>query len=444
MITGHVPFDAETPAGVLEKQLTEPLVRPIQFVADVPEEVERVVFKALARKPEDRYADMGAMAEVLEKLAQGALTPQSLPIAVVGNESTIDYADGDQLPEPHAPSSSAQSAKSEKSTLPTSSAQFTQPHQSRAQTTIDYGSEAASAQSVWQVPHSPISPQSQSAPSPQAESKQEKGKNKAGLFLAGLVGLITLTLIVIYNYTPSHAETVTPIKTQLSAKDGMEQVYVPEGEFLMGSNGYTSDEQPQHTVYLDAFWIDKTEVTNAMYRKCVESGICEQPNCNYSDSQKNDHPVVCVDWNQAHSYCQWAGGRLPSEAEWEKAARGTDGRTYPWGENIDCGRANYGDGRLFGQKCVGDTTEVGKYPSGASPYGALDMAGNAWEWVNDWYGENYYQNSAQKNPTGPDSGQYRVLRGGSWFDGTRGVRTAIRNRVTPVLRNYNDGFRCVR
>jgi formylglycine-generating enzyme required for sulfatase activity len=217
----------------------------------------------------------------------------------------------------------------------------------------------------------------------------------------------------------------------------MVMVFVPAGEFSMGSNDGESDEKPVHTVYLDAYYIDEYEVTNAQYRKCVEAGVCSQPSY-WDDSgyNKPNQPVVGVNWNDAKTYCQWAGARLPTEAEWEKAAQGTDGRTYPWGnQSADCSRANYGG-------CVGRPAEVGQYPTGASPYGALDMAGNVWEWVADWYAADYYGRSPARNPQGPDSGQYRVLRGGSWSASAYSLRAAYRGGSDPADRSGSSGFRC--
>jgi len=231
--------------------------------------------------------------------------------------------------------------------------------------------------------------------------------------------------------------------------DAMVMVYVPAGEFLMGSTDADSyandDEKPQHTVYLDAFWIDKTEVTNAQFRECVEAGACQAPASNgsssrdsyYGDSSFDNYPVIYVNWNQAKAYCEWAGGRLPTEAEWEKAARGTDGRKCPWGnQDPDCDRANYGS------DCVGETSQVGNYPSGASPYGALDMAGNVWEWVADSYGDGYYAISPSNNPKGPDSGGFKVLRGGSWVSSPDDVRAAHRDVYAPDDLYHDIGFRC--
>jgi len=224
----------------------------------------------------------------------------------------------------------------------------------------------------------------------------------------------------------------------------MVMVYVPEGDFSMGSNSY-SDEQPIHIVYLDSFWIDQTEVTNRMYTLCVAAGKCAPPDSSSSYSRSSyygnpdygDFPVIYVSWNDASAYCAWADRRLPTEAEWEKAARGTDERTYPWGNTIDCSLANY-------YSCVGDTTAVGSYESGKSPYGVYDLAGNIWEWVNDWYSDTYYASLPDRNPTGPSSGDYRVLRGGAWFNGDFYVRSADRYWSSPTLSNYYIGFRCSR
>jgi formylglycine-generating enzyme required for sulfatase activity len=237
--------------------------------------------------------------------------------------------------------------------------------------------------------------------------------------------------------------------TQVSPKDSMVQMYVPAGDFLMGSDKAKDsqaqdNELPQHTVYLDAFWIDQTEVTNAQYARCVESGLCTPPHSTgsythssyYGDNQYAYYPVIYVDWNQANAYCAWAGRRLPSEAEWEKAARGADGRIYPWGNTAP------GKDLLNYNMNIGDTSAVGSFPSGASPYGALDMAGNVWEWVNDWFSDTYYAQSPARNPSGPTSGDYRGLRGGSWSLDERVVGSAYRGYDTSGDGFNVIGFRC--
>jgi formylglycine-generating enzyme required for sulfatase activity len=244
-------------------------------------------------------------------------------------------------------------------------------------------------------------------------------------------------------------------------------IYIPAGEFQMGcdssnpSESCLDDEKPLHTVYLDAYTIDKYEVTNAQYAEFLnaegnqeEGGVTwldadasrvrihESGGVWQADAGYEDHPVVTVSWYGARAYCQWQGKHLPTEAEWEKAARGSsDTRVYPWGnEAPDCSRLNYYDSTEG--YCVGDTMPVGSYPSGASPYGAMDMAGNVWEWVNDWYLSNYYESSPYSNPPGPASGTLKVIRGGSWNTYWTHVRVASRPNTNPYGQFSYTGFRC--
>jgi len=242
----------------------------------------------------------------------------------------------------------------------------------------------------------------------------------------------------------------TPLKKtpanemRVALADGVELILVcvPAGEFLMGAadaaKNADSDEKPQHKVHLDEFWMGKYPVTNAQYRAFLQAA--QYPYEKKLPKGKDDHPVVYVSWQDATAFCTWAAQvsgvpvRLPSEAQWEKAARGTDGRTYPWGEQEpDANLANFNSNDR-------DTTEVGRYPKGASPYGALDMAGNVWEWVNDWYGD--YSVSPASNPPGPTSGNTKVLRGGSWYDSGSYLRVAYRNYDSPTTRGIDIGFRC--
>lgn len=254
---------------------------------------------------------------------------------------------------------------------------------------------------------------------------------------------------VVTNTAVLSAELATAMlemrNSAVNPVDNAIYVYIPSGEFLMGSpEGIgKSDESPQHIVYLDTFWIMQTEVTNAQYARCVSAGVCSAPdNSRWQDPAYADHPVTDVDWNQADAYAQWAGGRLPTEAEWEKAARGPStgsgaGRTYPWGEHApDATLANC-------CKFVNDTTPVGSYPAGVSPYGVLDMAGNVWEWTADWYDSGYYSQSPAQNPTGPTSGDSRVVRGGAYDWDADVVRVASRNRYNPGFRHWTVGFRVV-
>ena len=250
--------------------------------------------------------------------------------------------------------------------------------------------------------------------------------------------------------------------TQTREKDGMVMVYVPAGPFTMGSDNSFDAEKPAHTVSLDAFWIDKTEVNNKMFQIFVKhtgyktdsekagagnvfflkkmnweltNGADWQhpqgPNSNLSGME--EHPVIQVSWNDSKAYCEWAGGRLPSESEWEKAARGSDERSYPWGEGINKSLANYGGN-------VGDTTNVGSYESGKSPYGAVDMAGNVWEWVDDWYAA-YPGNNISDQEYGKI---VHVLRGGAWSGDEKSSRSTVRGWQSSSFSNTDMGFRCAR
>jgi formylglycine-generating enzyme required for sulfatase activity len=228
-------------------------------------------------------------------------------------------------------------------------------------------------------------------------------------------------------------------ETRVWEKDGSVAVYIPPGEFPMGLSLYPEgNEYPQHTVYLDGFWIGKYEVTNAQYRKCVEAGACDEPEDRdyYRKPEYDNSPVIYVDWYDAQDYAQWAGGRLPTEAEWEKAARGTDGRTYPWGDVWDAKRCNTKDGG------PGDLTPVGKYsPAGDSPYGVSDMAGNVWEWTSSLLRP--YPYNPNDGREDPHSTEDRVARGGGWSYVPDTTRCWFRYTIYSGDGRFTLGFRLV-
>lgn len=282
----------------------------------------------------------------------------------------------------------------------------------------------------------------------------------AATILAALIGVFPWS-----SWFPTHpAPTSTPmLPIEVTDDKGIKMALVPAGTFTMGNTAeaalveckryrndcqqdWFTDEESPHQVTLLDFYMDVYEVTNAQYKACVDAGTCQPPKNtdHYDSAQYANHPVVYVGWNQAQTYCMWRGpsanlgnARLPSEAEWEKAARSTDGRIYPWGQVIDPTFANYNSS---------DTAAVGSFEKGTSPYGIYDLAGNVWEWAADWYDSNYYTTLDKNafNPLGPQSGQSRVLRGGSWDNSGYLLRTSTRFNDAPDSRNNTLGFRCAR
>ncbi|MBN2695537.1 formylglycine-generating enzyme family protein [bacterium] len=231
--------------------------------------------------------------------------------------------------------------------------------------------------------------------------------------------------------------------------DGM--CNIPAGTFMMGSESGESNEKPVHEVTLSAYKIDQYEVTVSQFEACVTAGNCSSGNysvydsnsCNYNRSEFGNHPMNCVNWNGAVEYCQWKGKRLPTEAEWEYAARGNDGRVYPWGDQaVTCNYAVMDEG---GDGCGEDRTwEVGSKQAGKSPFGLYDMSGNVYEWVNDWYLETYDSSSPTNNPQGPSSGEDKVLRGGGWRSSNNYLRSSYRYSLTPSNTYNSYGFRCAK
>lgn len=251
----------------------------------------------------------------------------------------------------------------------------------------------------------------------------------------------------------STATIIPTLSPEITDSKGAEMVLISAGTFKMGCNEGVACEGPAHVVNLDGYYIDKFEVTNAQYYKCELAQQCEQPKNtrNYDNPSFSDHPVVFVDWNMAANFCEWRGARLPTEAEWEKTARGTDLYDYPWGNRFDGNLLNFCDincTRSGANRSYNDhhdeTAPVGTYEGGKSPYGVYDMAGNIQEWVADWYSKDYYANSPDKNPTGPGSGTYRVLRGGSWISDLDNVRTYVRAFLSPTAAYNYVGFRCAK
>ena len=238
-------------------------------------------------------------------------------------------------------------------------------------------------------------------------------------------------------------------KQNCKNSDGKEMIYIPAGPFIMGSNNGNWDELPERETYLEAFYIDECSVIQSEYQRFVDETEHQPPFLGLSWSRQYDwkhgkHPanrencsVVLVCWKDAQSYCRWAGKRLPTEAEWEKASRGVDGRTWPWGNEWDNGKL----------ACVGsgDIQPVGQFEHGKSPFGCYDMSGNVWEWVADWYSPSYYRSDLSKDSLRPENTDYyreKVLKGGSWIHSEFSMRCAMRYHKSPKYRDNYIGFRC--
>jgi formylglycine-generating enzyme required for sulfatase activity len=273
------------------------------------------------------------------------------------------------------------------------------------------------------------------------------------VFRSGVAVALT-GLVMIASPGFSHADKSNAAPAEIAGKDGAPMVLIPAGSFPMGvppgDRDGGRDEYPRHEVFVDAFYMDKYEVTNGRYLAFVKATDHRVPQ-NPRNPTRNlwegtaipesltDRPVVNVDWGDADAYCKWAGRRLPTEAEWEKAAKGNHDWRFPWG-NVEPTSKHLN----FNQRWIGEKTlmPVGSYEAGKSPYGLYDMAGNVWEWVNDWYDARYYESSPAKNPKGPETGKGRVLRSSGWQVETPLVRIFTRVESDPTIRNESTGFRC--
>ena len=443
MLTGRKPYTADTPAAILLKQATEPLPRPSQYARELPDKVEKILLKALAKNPVDRYASMGDFASALESLLTGTVAPvKEQPVRQ--RERTAD---------------------------------------------IKASVEAKEEPTIRDLPAKKL---------PARELSEPREKPRIPWMVLGgvVLGLVVLSGILGWALgggttlfpTRTPSATFTPIATftptvtptpilgvgsmWTSPQDGMVMMYIPAGEFSMGSEDGSDDEKPIHTVSLVPYWIDQTEVTNQMYAEFLNSeGNQSEGGVDWLDSNDEDvlihlagntwvvesgyenHPVIEMSWFGAQSYCEWRGARLPTEAEWEKAASWNSTTNqksiYPWGNDFNCKNGNFDDETQEdsyvvpgGANCDGfpRTAPVGSFQAGRSFYGLLDMAGNVWEWVTDRY-DAYPGNTTSNSSYGT---QYRVLRGGSWVNDLNYVRSSVRGGDAPDVTYYLIGFRCAR
>jgi len=417
MITGHRPYTADTPAGVLLKQATEALPLPKIYVPDLPRDVESVLLKVLAKSPADRYAGMSIFIEEMQNLLAGREVAASTIKTSRLREQMTGKVDRKQ---------NAALLSAQKKALPIF-----------AIAAAGFFILLVALGGGYFLLTTPgiLSP----LPTP------------TKLVLPPPTEIPPTQEIILPTVTPTEAATALPTETSapVEIKDikNVPMRLIPAGEFTMGSDD-TGDvgSRPAHTAYVDAFYMDKFEVSNEMYDACVYAVDCRRPqqggsatrNTYFSNPVFANYPALYVDWKMANAYCEWRGARLPTEAEWEKAARGTDARLYPWGnQEPDCSLAN----RVG---CVADTTPVDQHEKGQSIYGVYGLSGNVWEWTSTLFKK--YPYDAADGREDPDKLGERIARGGSWhvFGGNSGnVRADTRLKLDPGYFGGYVGFRCV-
>ena len=460
MLTGKPLFDGDSTPVIMLKHF-----QPVSLPENLPENWKPAILKALSQEPEDRYQDLASFVADLDATTARAEVAKETPLRD-RLQTLLGHREAPTMKKKVAEDDSHQAEASREA-----------PDERAPIIEEDGQVSEAATQQITQTADEKRSEEQEALP-------KKKDDRKWMLFTS--IGVLALVLIVLtfsllkgrnrYAPVPVASETPTRTATQkptetptkppsktptrtpdlsfgigsimIREEDGMEMVFVPAGEFEMGSDDGDSDEYPVRQIYMDAYWIDKFEVSNAQYARCVAAGVCSEqlyPGSNsgrdyYGNPDYNNYPVINVTWEHAQTYCEWVGGNLPTEAQWEKASRGTDGRSYPWGEESPtCQLANFNVGN--DNICVGDTNIVTAHESGASPYGALNLAGNVWEWVYDWYGP--YKEGETRNPLELSTGFTKVFRGGSWEDNNGDIRSANRSDVSPSNVDGRIGFRCV-
>lgn len=452
MLTGTVPFNGP-PTKVHHGHVYETPPALIEKSPALPPMLSDVVLKALAKKPEERYAMAGAFTQAFTdavEQVEGEWLPgqlKEIDREVKGEEALNGavarlevWAQLFPYREDIAKQLKQLRARKRFEDLYDDVRQRWDQARSRAEELVALVPDAPDPDRILaRLLDKPAEPADEPSDTPT--------DRKLPIWVSGVLAIIALVLglglgtqidlsVLLPKPTPELGAT------RVREADGMTQVYVPAGEFEMGHENGSTDERPVHTVALDAFWLDRTEVTNVQYQGCVIEGVCELSeqvdNKNYSGAAQ---PVVGVDWNDAVTYCEWIGGRLPTEAEWEYAARGPENMSYPWGNTWQTGWVNCRAGQC--QDGYAYTAPVGNFSEAASWVGALDMSGNVWEWVVDWYDPDYYSRSPYDNPVGPEDGTQRVLPGGSWRTSKDTALCYYRYKRIPDLKSVSGGFRCV-
>lgn len=421
MITGHRPYTADTPAGVMLKQATESLPLPKSYIPNLPQDVESVLLRALAREAIHRYPDMHAFVSELQNLLAG----KGVTASTIKTERLREQMTGKV--ERTTPRPAIHTARKRGSSI------------------IPFLVVAALGMfllvavvvvGIWVLNANPGLLTSGGVPTQQVQVNLSPA----------ILPTTEMVKPVVLEPTTTDLPVEPTLLPEIKDSKNVNMVLIPAGEFTMGSDtSGNAEARPGHTVYVDAFYIDKYEVTNEMYGACVYAVECRRPEQSGSPTHSTyfsnpvfaNYPVIYIDWKRAKEYCKWRGARLPTEAEWEKAARGEDERIYPWGnESLDCSYANL-------TNCVGDTAPVDQYKKGQSPYGVYGMAGNVLEWTSSLFKLYPYQFDDGREDSGAVG--KRVVRGGSWhtFGGNSGnARTDTRLELDPAYYGPYVGVRC--
>jgi formylglycine-generating enzyme required for sulfatase activity len=435
MLTGRVPFerpkDSDSDYPVLEAHMHQAPTPPSQLVPEIPPFLEDAILKALAKRPQDRFASCEEF--------QVALAPAPLPVTKPIEDRTASFTPEevkllDRLAEQKAQQErlareKEERERAERDRLAREKAEAEEKVQQEqlAKARRDHLAREEAARKLAE----------EERIAREKAEKDRKEKRRRAVVVSLLASVIVIVAGLAWPYWP-HAPAPRR-QVRENPKDGLKYVWIPAGSFTMGCSRWdffdcSPDEKPSHEVTISkGFWIGQTEVTVGAYRRFGAATKRQMPEAPYYNrGWANDRmPIVNVNWDEARDYCTWAGGRLPTEAEWEYAARG--GSTQARYGNID-------EIAWYTDNSGNRAHEVAQKP--ANDFGLFDMLGNAWEWVNDWDDVSYYDNSPPQDPAGPTSGREHVLRGGSWLDYPRLVRVSLRDWGDPAGRSNNNGFRC--
>ncbi len=482
-LTGDLPFFADTIAKLVGQLIRCEFSPPTELRPELPPAIDAFFVRAFSREPDARFSSAPQLAAAFrEALSSPGGSEDSL-----ADEQSAEVFIGESLStEIHLDQLLRHEQLVEDGMLDVESSDLFSLDEPGVLTPLSGAGAKAAPKPLKRIEPSPPAEPAQAAAPPAPSPAEPPAPRPAeleplptesdeapvvpsrrwliigGVATAGV--LVGIGAVVLIGTTgPSPAGPAPTTSSRSWEKPVSARVTVPAGAFAMGcapdaGSHCARDQQPVHTVHLDEFLIDRTEVTVAQYRQCVDEDACsaegltgsgkegkdlDRLNCNWNEAGRSNHPINCVSWSQAQTFCRWAGGALPTEAQWERAARGDDGRLYPWGTNrATCTEAvmKSDEGPACGR---GLTWQAGSHPAGASPHGVLDLAGNVREWVQDWYQAQQYDDPTSDNPPGPAVGKERVVRGGGWPDGPDGLRATTRAHLHPDRRATDLGFRCV-